>query len=703
MSDSIDIVQLSELTNRLLSTDILEVEEALAEQTIKDLARVIAQHDKLYYIYSNPQLSDFQYDNLFAKLKKLEEIYPQFLDSNSPTQRITLELTKNFPSVPHLVPMLSLDNSYNAADLHNFDQRIQKLVGHKNFSYIVEPKYDGSSISLVYENDKLARGLTRGNGVVGEEITPNIRALYSIPLEVKFSDYGIQTAEVRGEVLIRKNTFFEYNQTRIKEGLAPMANPRNAASGTLRMQNSTEVKKRGLEAIMYHLSYAVDSTGNYKTTDKLKTRNHTIEVLDQLGFFTTHNDIRVCKSIDEVLEVINFWTIHRDDYPFELDGLVIKVNELEVEELVGSTSHHPRWAIAYKFEARKAETQLLNVEWQVGRVGTITPVAKLAPVEVGGVTVSSVSMFNEEFIKSKDIRIGDTVFVERAGDVIPYISEVNLLKRDPNCIPLLFPENCPSCQAKLYQEPGEAAWKCVNINCEAQLTERLIYFVSKNAMDIPGLGRAQVETFAEKGWIKTFTDIYKNIPYDELKNLQGFGEKSVNKLKEAIEESKNRPLFRLIIGLGIRYVGEATAKNIAYEINHLSDIYNFTLERLQEIPDIGEKVAKSVFDFFSNPSNRKLIEELEQLGINLESSSNSKTTDGNLSGLNFLFTGTLTQFKREDAKELVEKAGGAVANSLSSKVNFLVAGENAGSKLEKAKKMNTVKIISETEFLEMIQ
>jgi DNA ligase (NAD+) len=700
-----DIKDFKKLTDQLLRQLSQPADDLqTVSKEVQDLRDVINFHDHQYYVKAEPVITDFEYDQLFKRLKLIEERFPQLLASDSPTQRIAKGLTKEFPTVAHLVPMLSLDNSYSEADLLEFDRKVHDLGGAKNIKYVAEPKFDGSSISLVYEDDKLVRGVTRGDGVMGEDITPNVKTIKSIPLKAAFSQYGIQAVEIRGEVVIQKAFFEQFNRKRAEEGLPTLANPRNSAAGTLRMQDATEVAKRGLEAMLYHISYAVDKDGNDLLGTKLKSRHETIQLLAKLGFKAPEKEQKVCSTIQDVVKYCEGWNHTREDYKYEIDGVVIKVDDLALEEELGATSHHPRWAMAFKFQARQARTKLLNVEFQVGRVGNITPVAKLQPVALGGVTISSASMFNEDFIKAQDVRIGDDVLVERAGDVIPYIAGAVKEVRTGEEEPIQFPTHCPSCGHKLVRTEEEAAWRCVNYNCPAQSYLRIVHYVSKDAMDISGFGKAIIERFMDEGWVKTIPDIYK-IPFDKVKGLEGFGEKSAQKLSESIEESKDRLPYRLIFGLGIRHVGETTARKLADVVECIDDLQHWDMEKLSTIEDIGPIVAQSIYDFFHEKSNIEILHELKDLGVQTcrKAGVQESNGEGVLSGLTFLFTGSLTQFTRSEAKEMVENEGGLVAGSLSSKVNYLVVGEDPGSKVDKAKKLTTVKIINEDEFLGMIK
>ena len=617
--------------------------------------------------------------------------------------------------------MLSLENSYNADDLLDWDRKAKELSGLAAIEYCVEPKFDGASISLIYENDLLIRAATRGDGVTGDEITLNTKQIKSVPLSAKFSAYGIEQIEIRGEALINKNNFKAYNNKLMEEGLPPLANPRNAAAGSLRIKDTTEVGRRNLEVFLYHVSYL---TGNdewsivntrHATDSQLQTTNgkqpiinkqpttHSamLEMLWELGFRSPVNEMKVVKGIGGIIKYVADFEIKRDGLPYEIDGMVVKVNDLHLQDRLGMTSHHPRWAIAFKFKARQATSKLLSVDFQVGRTGAVTPVAKIEPVFVAGVTVSSISIHNEEYIKEKNLMLGDTILIERSGDVIPQIvkSFPELRKGDETKI--LFPTSCPVCNHPLYKPQDEAVWRCININCQAQVVERIIHFVSKDAMDIKSFGEANVRKFYDIGLLKDVPGIYK-LDFEAIGKLEGFGKKSVDNLQTAIEASKSQPLHRLIYALGIRYAGETTAKTLANAVNHLSDFKNFSEEQLQNLEDVGVKVAGSIYRFFHDEDNLKMLEKLEQLGISLKNQKKQTTQSSNFAGQTFLFTGTLNQLKRSDAEALVEKNGGKIVSGVSSKLNYLVVGEDAGGKFEKAKKITAIKIINENDFIKML-
>ena len=691
----------------------------LSPSRIEMLRDVLRFHEHRYYILADPLIADIEYDQLYKALEHLEKAHPELVTSDSPTQRVARELSKDFPTVAHLVPMLSLENSYNADDLYDWDRKARELSGLEQVTYSVEPKFDGASISLIYDNDFLVRGATRGDGVSGDDITPNIRQIRSVPLSAHFSRYGIGQIEIRGEVLINKSNFKKFNDGLAEQNLPPMANPRNAAAGAIRMKDPREVSRRNLEAFLYHVSYwtAADAGGAGapgggpapKTGSgpaghagqPPATHSGMLDMLWNLGFRSPQKEKQTFTGIQDVIDYCLAFETQRDDLPYEIDGMVVKVNDLSLQERLGMTTHHPRWAIAYKFKARQATSTLRRVEFQVGRTGSVTPVAKIDPVPIGGVTVSSVSLFNEEVVREKDLKIGDRVLVERAGDVIPYIVKSLAELRDGSEQEITFPTHCPECGDALYKPEGEAVWRCININCPAQVVERIIHFVRKDAMDIRSLGEANVRRFFELGWLSDVPGIY-TLPFDKIAELEGFGKKSITNLQTAIEASRTQPLHRLLFGLGIRYVGETTAKILAQAVDHLLDFKNFTPEQLLELEDVGPKVAGSVFQFFHNEDNLQMLEHLEALGLTLKNAHKSAPADGSLKDQTFLFTGTLSHMTRSEAEALVEQNGGKILGTVSSKLNYLVVGEDAGSKFEKAKKITSIRILSEVEFMKLV-
>ena len=672
----------------------------LGKVDIPGLRAALKYHDWKYYVQAEPSISDIEYDKLFKALKDLEAEYPELVTPDSPTQRVAQVLTSDFQTVEHTVPMLSLSNSYNADDLFAFDESVKKLSNRLDIQYAVEPKYDGASIALIYENDMLTRAATRGNGTEGEEITGNAKRIKNIPLQADFSKYGISKIELRGEVVIELGVFDRMNEARETEGLKVFQNSRNTASGSLRMKDPEEVSKRNLEAFIYQIGYAADVHGNELLGEKLLSHFENIDMLHALGFQTPQEEKTLVSSIEEVSEFVKEWEEKRDGYNYEIDGMVVKVNDLRLQNSLGFTAHHPRWAIAFKFKARQATTQLLNIEYQVGRTGAVTPVAKLDPVRLAGVTVSSVSLHNADFIHEKDIHLGDYVKVERAGDVIPYIASVDLTRRD-KVEAVVFPTECPSCAAQLVRPEGEAVWRCENAECPAQAEERMIHFVSKGAMDIEGLGKDIVKRFMTEGIVSKIEDIYR-LDYEAILSLEGWKDKSVENLRSGVEKSKSQPLWRLLVALGIRHVGSATAKMLEKQIQRIDDLVSWNADSLAELEDVGPKVAESILSFFHNEENQALIKSLEELGVKVEKTEEDSALKSNkLEGLTFLFTGSLSRFSRDKAKELVEENGGKNISGVSAKLNYLVAGEKAGSKLTKAEKLG-IPVISEDEFLGMI-
>jgi DNA ligase (NAD+) len=683
--------QLQSLTHKLMK----------GNGTIHELRDALRFHEYRYYVLADPLLSDYEYDQLYKQLEKLEKEDPSLITPDSPTQRVGSSLNKEFITVKHLVPMLSLENSYSPDDMIEWDKRAKKLLGAETIEYSAEPKFDGASISLIYENDLLVRAATRGDGTEGEEITTNIKQVRSVPLSARFSDYGIQKIEIRGEVLMTKANFKKYNDSLAEQNLPPLANPRNAASGSLRMKDPNDVKRRNLEAILYHVSFVITEDKKELLQHGLNTHSESLHMLWDLGFKTPVNEKKVLTSIEDVIQFSLEYEQKRDNLPYEIDGMVIKINDIALQQKAGSTSHHPRWAIAYKFKARQATSKLLRVEFSVGRTGAVTPVAKIEPVHIGGVTVTSVSLFNEDVIKEKDLHIGDTIIVERAGDVIPYIVKPLAELRTGKEEHIHFPKECPVCKEELVKPEGEAVSRCININCPAQVVERISHFVSKDAMDIKSLGAASILKFYELGLLKDIPGIY-TLDYEEIGKLEGFGKKSIDNLKDAIEKSKQQPLHRLIFGLGIRYVGETTAKTMAKKVHHLLDFENLSEEDLKHFEDIGEKVATSIYEFFHIEDNIKMLMELEAFGVKLKSEK-QELASRKLEGQTFLFTGTLPTLKRTEAEEMVENNGGKILSGVSAKLTYLVSGEEAGSKLDKAKKIGTVKIISEEEFIKLLE
>lgn len=706
---------LYELSKVLLYTPQGAPSDETAAERIENLRSVIRYHEWRYYALNDPVISDFEYDQLYKQLEALERQHPELITPDSPTQRVSSDLIEEINQVAHLTPMLSLDNSYDARDLLDFDTSVKKLAALPPDSvveYAVEPKFDGGTIALVYENDRLTRAATRGNGLVGDEITANIRTVRSVPLQAPFSQYGIAKAELRGEAIIRKDVFEKINAARQAAGESLFANPRNAATGGLRMKDPKEAASRGLEAFVYQLAYAADAQGQ-SVLEHIPTHTDALNMLEQLGFKAPSTqpgpaglpERRLCRGIEEVIAFCEAWQEQRDAYPYEIDGMVVKVNALDLQERCGSTAHHPRWAVAFKFKARQATTRLRDVEFQVGKTGAVTPVAKLEPVQLAGVTIQNVSLHNEDFIRSKDIRIGDYVLVERAGDVIPYIVKALDHLRDGSERPIEYPRNCPVCHSPLVKPEDEAIWRCENANCEAQILQRMIFHASKHAMDIEGLGESTITRFYQLGWLRSITDIYR-LDYDKIAQLEGFGEKSAANLRKAIEKAKQNPIHRLLHSLSIHHLGQKSSKLLAAQVEHVLELANWDLERYQQIKDIGPVLAQNIYNFFHNPHNLEMLRTMETLGVNLRQTPEDRrpasAAEGPLVGKTILFTGTLSTLTREQAEARAAAAGATIASGVSKNLNILVVGEKAGSKLRKAQELGTVEIWTEAEFLERI-
>lgn len=676
-----------------------------AKAKSEDLRRVLHYHEWRYYVQNDAVISDFEYDQLYKQLEALEAENPALKTPDSPTQRVSSDLISDADAVRHLIPMLSLDNSYNADDLKKFDEQVRKLTGESRIIYSVEPKLDGGSIALVYEDDVLVRGATRGNGTVGELMTPNARAMRSIPLRAAFSSHGITRAEIRGEAVIKTEVFKKLNERRLKAGLPVLANARNSASGGLRTKDPAETRERGIEAYMFQIAFARDR-GDQNKLPGLGSHHAAVDLLRDIGFQVAAKGRKLCKNIEEVIAFCAQCEEEREAFPYEIDGMVVKVDSYELQDKCGATSHHPRWAIAYKFKARQGTSKLIDVEYQVGKTGSITPVAKIEPIQLSGVTVTSISLHNEDFITSKDIRIGDQVLVERAGDVIPYIVKSMSELRDGSEIPIIFPKRCPSCDTKLVRLKEEAAWRCPNANCEAQILQRMIFHVSKDAMDIDGMGYRQIERFYELGWVRTLADIY-NLDYGQIAELEGFGKRSAEKLEKSIEKAKQNPISRLLQSLSIHHLGKRASSLIAGRLPHVLNLKDWTLEDFTAIPDIGPVVAENVMAFFADAQNIRMLEQMESYGVNLTQTAEDKPVeaagDGPLSGKTILFTGTLQQMGRKEAETLAANAGAKNISAVSGNLDILVVGEKAGSKLKKAQSLGTVEILSEEEFLARIR
>ncbi len=677
------------------------------------LVDILVYQEWRYYILNDPVLSDYEYDQLYQQVVAIEAVHPELTSADSPTQRVSSDLTEDFQRVAHLTPMLSLDNSYNAEDLRDFDQSLKRLLfvdEEADISYAVEPKYDGGSIAVVYENDRLVRAATRGNGTIGDEITANARVIRSLPLRAAFSQLGMYRVELRGEVIIRKDRFLEINAARQEADLTLFANPRNTATGGLRMKDPREVASRELEAFIYTFGFAEDEQGK-DMLDTLPTHTASLDELAKLGFKipVAGDQRKACKNIDEVIAFCRFWEERREGYAYEIDGMVVKVDDRTLQERAGYTSHHPRWAIAYKFAAKQGTSRLLKVDYQVGKIGTITPVAKIAPVALAGVTITSISLHNEDFIQEKDLRLGDMVLVERAGDVIPYIVKALTELRDGSEQPIEWPQVCPindtEMPVPLVRDTGEAAWRCPTCICGAQPLARLIFHVSKPAMDIDGMGKQIVERLYQLGMVRSLADVYR-LDYEKIAQLEGFGERSAKNLAAAIEKAKSNPIQRLLHSLTIHHLGKKASQLLAAEVDHVLELADWTEEDFLHIKDIGPTVAKNVQDWFADAANIALLRDMESLGVNMRPTANdapkAAVTEGPFVGKTILFTGTLQTMSRKEAQEKAEAAGARNVSAISSKLDILVVGEKAGSKLKKAQALGTVEVMTEAEFLEKV-
>ncbi|MCB9206833.1 MAG: NAD-dependent DNA ligase LigA [Ignavibacteriales bacterium] len=663
------------------------------KKRISDLIDQIRTHDYNYYILAESKISDYEYDLLYQELKQLETEYPEFIKPDSPTQRVGSDLTKDFPSVQHTTPMLSLSNSYDEQDLYDFDKRIKNMLKTSDeIEYVAELKIDGVSLSIKYENGFFSKAATRGDGFFGEEVTNNVKTIKSIPLKVNSKNHKIPvTFEVRGEVYMEIEEFKKFNEIRAIEGLKLFANPRNSSAGTLKLQDPKQVAKRPLDIFVYYL---------LSEERKFDSQFSNLEYLKEIGFKINPHS-KLCKNIDEVIEFCRYWNKGRAKLPYETDGIVVKVNKINLQEKLGNIAKSPRWAIAYKFAAQKTITKLLDITWQVGRTGAVTPVAELEPVLLAGSTISRATLHNRDEIQRKDVRIGDSVYLEKGGDVIPKIVEVELSKRPADSKPTEMPQKCPVCGNKLFFPENEVAVYCVNIECPAQIKGQIEHFASRGAMDIEGLGKSLVDLFVDMKFLNSYTDIYflKNIR-NKLITLERFGEKSIDNLLNAIEKSKERTFDKVLFALGIRFVGAGVAKKLANEFKDIDVIKKTSVDKFEQVNEIGPSIAKSLVSFFSNSKNNENIEKLKQVGLNFKIEA-SKKENNIFSGFTFVLTGTLAKFTREEAKQIIEDLGGKVTSSVSAKTTYVLAGENAGSKLDKAKNLG-VQILNEEQFIKRL-
>lgn len=657
---------------------------------IEFLRKELTDLNYKYYVLDQSDVSDYEFDQMMNELKQLEKENPELDSPGSPTHRVGGQITKIFPTVRHERRMYSLDNSYSFEDIKDWATRVAKSIDEK-VEYVCELKYDGLSISILYEKGQLVQAVTRGDGFQGDDVTHNVRTIRSVPLHLR-GKYP-QRFYIRGEIIMPKKSLDKLNEERKKEGLEPYANPRNTASGSLKLQDSEAVAKRGLDCYLYYV--LTDERGYSTQWDSLQ---HAKDMGFKVG-----NYARLCTNLEEVTSFIEHWNTERYHLPFEIDGVVIKVNSISEQEELGYTAKSPRWAIAYKFKAEKVETQLLSVDYQVGRTGAITPVANLKPVLVAGTTVKRASLHNQDFIANMDLRINDMVFVEKGGEIIPKIVDVNYDKREPGTIKLEFIKNCPACGTPLVREPGEAAHFCPNEKaCPPQVMGRMEHFVSRRGMNIDSVGAETVSMLYENGLIKDISDFY-TLKKEQLIGLDRMADKSAQNIIDGIENSKQIPFEKVLYALGIRHIGETMAKKLAKRFKSIEGLQNATLEELENTADVGNKIAISIHEYFAKPEHLALIDRLKKAGLHFETEDSQEEISHILEGKTFLFTGKLTAFTREHAEELVEKNGGRNISSVSKNLDYLVVGEKAGSKLKKAEQLGTVHILDEYQFLDLFE
>jgi DNA ligase (NAD+) len=662
------------------------------EKKIESLRKKIREHNYNYYVLIKPTISDSGFDKLLQELEGLEKENPHLITPDSPTQRVGADITEESNLVKHKIPMLSIQNEKN---LYDFDARVKKVLPkNEKVEYIVEFKIDGASVSLNYVNGVLKTAATRGDGIVGEDITNNVRTIKTIPLKLhnnKTIPYNLEDIEVRGEIFMNIKDFENMNREREKQGEKLFANPRNSAAGTLKLQDTKEVNKRPLDSYVYTL---------ISPSEEFRTQEENIKILDKLGFKTNRDNVK-CSDIEDVMRTCNIFESMRDKLEYEIDGAVIKVNSIRQQNILGSIAKSPRWAAAFKFKAKQAYTNINKIVWQVGRTGAVTPVAELQPVLLAGSTISRTTLHNIDEIRRKDLREGDKVVIEKGGDVIPKVVAVVLSERKRNARRAKAPEHCPVCNTTLFNPLDEVAVYCENSECPAQIKGRIEHFASRGAMDIEGLGEALIDMFVDKGFLKTYADIYHlKERRDELVEIDRLGKKSVDNLLSAIEESKNKPFDKVLFAVGIRYVGAGVAKKLASNLKSISKIIKATEEELVAINDIGTSIAKSANQFFSNERNLEIIKKLKAAGLNFELSEleSSPAKDSFFSGKTFVLTGKLNSFTREEAGEKIVKLGGKITNSVSKRTDYVIAGEKAGSKEEKANTLG-IDIMSEDDLI----
>ncbi len=658
---------------------------------ITKLRAELNQHNYNYYVLDNPTISDFEFDMKLKELQDLESKYPEFYDENSPTLRVGGTITKNFETVYHEHRMYSLDNSYSKEDLLDWENRCKKIVGDVSIEYTCELKYDGASISISYENGVLKRAVTRGDGFQGDDVTSNVKTIKAVPIRLK-GDFP-NKFDIRGEIILPFAGFEKMNQELIEIGETPYSNPRNTASGSLKLQNSAEVAKRPLDCLLYSI------IGNNLN---VQTQNEVLQKARDWGF-KVPSQSKLAKNLDEVFQFIDYWDVHRHELPYETDGVVVKVNLIQYQEELGYTAKSPRWAMAYKFKSEQVSTVLNSISYQVGRTGAITPVANLEPVQLAGTIVKRASLHNADQIEKLDIRIGDTVFVEKGGEIIPKIIAVDLSQRSSSALPIDYVSDCPECHTELVRIEGEANHYCPNFyGCPPQIIGRIQHFISRKAMDIEGLGGETVALLYNAGLVSNYADLYE-LQKEQIVPLERMAEKSAENLVKGVQDSKKVPFERVLYALGIRYVGETVAKKLAKHYKNIDAIAKATLLDLILVDEIGEKIAQSVLSFFENKENRILVERLKNYGVQLEiNASNDTTVSDKLKGKTFVVSGVFELYSRDELKKAIEDNGGKVGSSISSKTDYVIAGDNMGpSKLEKANQLN-IPIISEIDFKQLV-
>ncbi len=662
-----------------------------AQRRAEQLARELHDHDYRYYVLADPVIADEEYDRLMRELLDLEAEYPDFRSPDSPTQRVGGEPTKEFRTVTHDPPMLSLANTYNAEEIRDFDRRVRELLEQEKPVYVAELKFDGIAIALKYRDGALVQGATRGDGTQGDDITNNLRTIRSIPLVLRTKDKALKTIEVRGEAFMHRAEFDRMNAQRSAAGEKTFINPRNATAGTLKMQDPKVVASRPIQMYAYFLLGA---------GKELTRHSSNLETLRSLGFPVNQNS-KVCRNIDEVIEFWKRWEEKRESLPYDIDGIVVKVDSLRQQETLGTIAKSPRWAVAFKFASRKGQTRLKGIALQVGRVGTVTPVAELEPVFVGGTTVSRATLHNIDYINELDLRIGDTVVVEKGGDVIPKVSGIVPSLRPEGTTAFVMPATCPACGSKIYRDEGEANYFCENAECPAQVRGRIEHFAHRGAMDIEGLGEAAVETLVTMNLVKNVADLYTlQAKKKTLVAIERWGEKSTQNLLDGIAGSKRQPFHRVIFALGIRHVGAGVAKVLAESYPSMDALSAATEEELHLTPQVGPKIAESIVHFFADRHNREIVRRLKEAGLMMTGASRAKKAT--LVGKTFVLTGTLPSYTREEAGRIIEENGGKVVSSVSKNTSYVLAGEDAGSKLTKARSLG-ITVLSESEFKKMIR